>query len=93
MLSYAIAFGDMSLFLDDESRASDLGNRCRLRLRYTMLMSLMHKKDNPTQGTLQTIFGIYQTSVCRHLKVMDKMLAVVLLTARNAAKDIAECKT
>ncbi len=93
VLAYATASGDMPLFRDDESRASDPGNRCRLRLRHALLMSLMHKKDNPTQGTLQAIFGIDQTSVCRYLKVMDKMLAGVLPTAKNVSKEVASCKT
>ena len=56
-------------------------------------MALMHKKDNPTQGTLQAIFGIDQTSVCRYLKVMDKILAVVLPTARNISKAMVACET
>ena len=64
--AYATASGDMPLFRDDETRASDPGNRCKLRLRHALLMSLIHKKDNPTQGTLQAIFGVDQTSVCRY---------------------------
>ena len=93
VLAYATASGDMPLFRDDESRASDPGNRCRLRIRHALLMALMHKKDNPTQGTLQAIFGIDQTSVCRCLKVMDKMLAEVLPTARNMSNEITACQT
>ena len=53
----------------------------------------MRKKDNPTQGTLQAIFGVGQTSVCRYLKVMDRILASVLPTAKNVSKEIAACKT
>ncbi len=47
---YVTASGKTRLFRDDESRASDPGNRCRLHLRHTILMALIHKKDNPTQG-------------------------------------------
>ena len=65
---HAAASGDMPLFRDNESRASDPGNRCKLRLRHALLMALIRKKDNPTQGTLQAIFGVDQTSVCRYLK-------------------------
>ena len=93
VLAYATASGDMPLFRDDESRASDPGNRCRLRIRHALLMALMHKKDNPTQGVLQAIFGIDQTSVCRYIKVMNKILAEVLPTANNISKGIASCKT
>ena len=91
--AYATASGDMPLFRDDESRASDPGNRCKLRLRHALLMSLIHKKDNPTQGTLQAIFGVDQTSVCRYLKVMDRILAAVLPTARNISREVSSCKT
>ena len=89
----ATASGDMPLFRDDESRTSDPGNRCKLRFRHALLMPLIRKKDNPTQGTLQAIFGIDQTSVCRYLKVMDRILASVLPTAKNVSKEIAACKT
>ena len=87
----AIASGDMPLFRDDESRTSDPGNRCKLRFRHALLMSLIRKKDNPTQDTLQAIFGVDQTSVCRYLKVMDWILASVLPTARNVSEEIAAC--
>ena len=87
------ASGETPLFYDDESRASDPGNRCKLRLRHALLMALVRKKDNPTQGTLQALFGVDQTSVCRYLKVMDRILAAVLPTAKNISKDIAECET
>ena len=42
------ASGDMPLFHDDESRASDSGNRCKLRFRHAVLLALIRKKDNPT---------------------------------------------
>ena len=67
--------------------------RCKLRLRHALLMALVRKKDNPTQGTLQALLGVDQTSVCRYLKVMDRILAAVLPTAKNISKEIAECKT
>ena len=89
----AIASGDMPLFRDDGSRVPDPGNRCKLRFRHALLMSLMRKKDNPTQGTLQAIFGVDQTSVCRYLKVMDWMLAAVLPPAKNVSEEIASCET
>ena len=44
----ATASGAMPLFHDDESGASDPGNRCKLRFRHALLMSLIRKKDNPT---------------------------------------------
>ena len=86
---YVTASDKMRLFRDDESKTSDPGNRCKLRLRHAILMALVHKKDNPTQGVLQAVFGIDQTSVCRYLKVMGKILAEVLPTANN--RSYAEC--
>ena len=91
--AYVTASGETPLFCDDESRASDPGTRCKLRLRHALLMAFVRKKDNPTQGTLQALFGVDQTSVCRYLKVMDKILAAVLPTAKNISKYIAACKT
>ena len=90
---YVAASDKMRLFRDDKSRTSDPGNRCKLPLRHAILMALVHKKDNPTQGVLQAIFGIDQTSVCRYIKVMNKILAEVLPTANNISKGIASCKT
>ena len=87
----ATASGDMPLFRDDESGASDPGNRCKPRFRHALLMSPIRKKDNPTQGTLQAIFGVDQTSVCRYLKVMDRILASALPAAKNVSKEIAAC--
>ena len=91
--AYATASGKMPLFYDDKSRASDPGNRCKLRLRHVLLMVLIRKKDNPTQGTLQAIFRVDQTSVSRYLQVMDSILADVLPTAENISKEISKCKT
>ncbi len=58
---FLVHSGQMPLFRDDERRASDPGNRCRLYLRHALLMALVHKKDNPTQGVLAAFFGIDQT--------------------------------
>ena len=63
--------GQMPLFRDDAGRASDPGNRCKLYLRHALLMALIHKKDNLTQGALAAIFGIDQTTVSRYLQRCD----------------------
>ena len=83
----------MPLFRDDERRASDPGNRCRLYLRHALLMALVHKKDNPTQGVLAAFFGIDQTTVSRYLQVMDRMLAETLPTAAKISEEIAGAAT
>ena len=91
--AHATASGKMPLFYDNESRVSDPWNKCKMRLRHALLMVLVRKKDNLTQGTLQALFRVDQTSVCRDPYVMDRILAVVLPTASNISKDIAECET
>ena len=85
--AYATASGDMSLFRDDKYGMSDPRNLCKLRFRHALLMALIRKKDNPPQGTLQTIFGINQTKVCKYIKVMNKTLVAVLPTTKNISKD------
>ena len=85
--------GQMPLFRDDERRASDPGNRCKLYLRHALLMALVHKKDNPTQGVLAAFFGIDQTTVSRYLQVMDRMLAETLSTAAKISEEIAGAAT
>ena len=87
--AYVTASDETPLFYDDESRASDLGNRCKLRLRHALLMAIVRKKDNPAQGTLQALFGVDQTSVCRYLKVMDRILAAVLPTAKTVDENVS----
>ena len=56
------------------TNASDPGNRCKLRLRHAILMALVHKKDNPTQGVLQAIFGMADDG---HSKGGPKGLVIV----------------
>ena len=85
--------GQMPLFRDDDGRASDPGNRCRLYLRHALFMALVHKKDNPTQGVLAAFFGIDQTTVSRYLQVMDRMLAETLPTAAKISEEIAGAAT
>ena len=43
----------MLLFRDDESKASDPWNPCKLCFRHVLLLALIRKKYNPTQGILQ----------------------------------------
>ena len=90
---FLVHSGQMPLFRDDERRASDPGNRCKLYLRHALLMALVHKKDNPTQGVLAAFFGIDQTTVSRYLQVMDRMLAETLPTAAKISEEIAGAAT
>ena len=97
MLVYAKEYmkhsGQMPLFRDDDSRKSDPGNRCKLHLRHALLMALMHKKDNITQGVLGAVFGIDQAAVSRYLKVIDEMLEGTLPTANSVSGEISAAPT
>ena len=81
------------LFRDNDDRSSDAGNRCKLYLRHALLMALMYKKGNPTQGALAALFGVDQAAVSRYIKTLDSMLNTVLPTANSISKDIANAKT
>ena len=85
--------GQMPLFRDNDSRKSDPGNRCKLHLRHALLMALMHKKDNITQGVLGAVFGIDQAAVSRYLKVIDAMLEGTLPTANSVSEEISAAST
>ena len=56
-------------------------------------MALMHKKDNPAQGTLVGLFGIDQSAVSQYLYVMDMMLAGILPTANRISEEISAAPT
>ena len=85
--------GKSPLFRSDETRASDPGNRCKLYPRHALLMALMYKKGNPTQGVLAAFFGIDQATVSRYIDVLDEVLEAVLPTATNISKEIAGTET
>ena len=85
--------GKSILFRDNDDRSSDPGNHYKLYFRHILLMSLMCKKGNPTQGALAAFFGVDQASVSRYIKTMDLMLNMVLPTAKNILKYIASVET
>ena len=85
--------GKSPLFRSDETRASDPGNHCKLYPRHALLMALMYKKGNPTQGVLAAFFGIDQATVSRYIDVLDEVLEAVLPTATNISKEIADTET
>ena len=58
--AYTAASGDMPLFRNDESKTSDPGNRCKLRFRHALLMSLIRKKDNPTRVRYRRSSGSFR---------------------------------
>ena len=85
--------GDMTLFWDDDVRASEPGNRSKLYIRHALLLSLMRKKGGTTQAELGAMFGVDQSNVNRSLEVSNGILAEVLPTARKMTQLIREADT
>ncbi|MBI1657838.1 MAG: hypothetical protein IS632_03565, partial [Thaumarchaeota archaeon] len=75
--------GDTALFWDDDIRASDPGNRSRLYIRHSLLLSLMRKKGGTTQAELAAMFGVDQSNINRSLEASNRVLSEVLPTARR----------
>ncbi len=74
----------MPLFdIKSGKRVSDAGNRCKLDPEHALLVGLMKKRTNVTQGQLAALFGIDQTTVCRYIKLVDEILKQILPTAKN----------
>ena len=71
-------------------RGSDPGNRCALDPEYALLLSLTHKKHNPTQESLAATFGIDQSSVSRYLDDIDIALDAALPTGNNVGEGIVD---
>ena len=73
-----------------ESRTSDPWNKCKFFLRHTLMMILIHKKDSPTQGTLQAIFEVGQTSVCRPILLL-RFVTIIFSTTfvLNVSNELA----
>ncbi len=86
-------YKDAPLFRNNESRAEDPGNRCKLYPRHALLMCLIRFKGNRTQEDLAAFFGIDQSSVCDYLKFCNKILGIILPTPHKISKAISNCKT
>ena len=85
--------GDTTLFWDDDVRASDPGNRSRLYIRHSLLLSLMRKKGGTTQAELAAMFGVDQSNINRSLEASNHILSEVLPTARRMTQLIREADT
>ena len=85
--------GDTTLFWDDDIRASDPGNRSRLYIRHSLLLSLMRKKGGTTQAELAAMFGVDQSNINRSLEASNHILSEVLPTARRMTQLIREVDT
>lgn len=85
--------GDMTLFWDDDVRVSDPGNRSKLYIRHSLLLSLMRKKGGITQAELAAMFGVDQSNINRSLAASNRILSEVLPTASKMAQLIREADT
>ena len=54
--------GQMPLFRDDDGRASDPGNRCRLYLRHACSWRSSTRRTTPRRGCLPRSIGIDETA-------------------------------
>ena len=76
----------MPLFdIKSGKRESDAGNRCKFDPEHALLLGLMKKRSNVTQGQLAALFGIDQATVCRYIKLVDEILKRILPTAENVS--------
>ena len=81
------------LFWDDDVRATDPGNRSRLYIWHSLLLSLMRKKGVTTQAELAAMFGVDQSNINRSLEASSRVLSEVLPTARRMTQLIREADT
>ena len=84
--------GKTPLFGEDEYRASDPGNRCKLSKRHALLLSLVHLYTGMHQEALGAMFGIDQSAVSRYLALNRRVLERILPTAKTLSKAIAKCR-
>ena len=84
---------DMTLFWDDDIRASDPGNRSKMYIRHSLLLALMRKKGGSTQEELAAMFGVDQSNINRSLAASNHILSEVLPTAHKMTQLIREVDT
>ncbi len=80
---------------NDPARGSAPGNRCKLEPFYIMVLALIRKYRNESEGTLGDMFGINQSTVSRYLILADRILAETLPTPEkimNLIKEIGTAK-
>ncbi len=80
---------------NDPARGSAPGNRCKLEPFYIMVLALIRKYRNESEGTLGDLFGINQSTVSRYLILADRILAETLPTPKkimNLIKEIGTAK-
>ena len=86
------AHGDTTLFWDDDIRAPDPGNRSKLYIRYSLLLSLMRKKGGTTQASWPPCSG-WTRAVSTGLWRRPTASSEVLPTARSMIQLIREADT
>ena len=80
---------------NDPARGSAPGNRCKLEPFYIMVLALMRKYGNESEGKLGDMFGINQSTVSRYLILADRILTETLPTPEkimNLIKEIGTAK-
>ncbi len=80
---------------NDPARDSAPGNRCKLEPFYIMVLALIRKYCNESEGRLGDLFGVDQSTVSRYLVLADRILAEMLPTPEkimNLIKEIGTAK-
>ena len=68
------------LMWEDHTRTSDPGNRCKLAVRHTLLLALVHMKKGNNESETASEFLTSQSTVCRYLDMIRAALADILPT-------------
>ena len=84
---------DVPKFYKSAKCAGESGNRCLLSHRHVLLMVLIHYKDDPTQNSLEALFGVDQTTISRYLKLAKRALSEILPTASNIYEKMCSAST
>ena len=74
------------LFRNCASTASARGNGHKLEYDHTLYLSLMRIKAGLSQEQPAGMFGVDQSSVCRYLKLNERVVGEVLPTPKNISK-------
>ena len=74
-------------------RASDPGNRCVPSVEQALLLYMARIRTGWTQEDLEIGYGVDQTTISRYLEDVGGMLAEILPTGRNVAKELKNMKS
>ena len=74
---------DTKLYYDNKLRASDAGNRSKLKPRHALLLYLYSKRSKDPWYVVGGWFGLHRTTAARQCNFMEHILSKVLSTISN----------